>query len=144
MCPTGNGLLCLKLITVSSGSLPYSMPYQQSHSLDHLAVFAVRVCRLCLNLFPDKVWVPPLDLSSASAEPSYNRSCQVTQGHCFFWGRFCLVVLVSGCILPKTDNSGPCPTPTRTPTCSHPVGSGHLCAPYHLWSPDPQLFLGIV
>lgn len=120
--------------------LLYSMPHQQSHSLGHLAVFAVRVCRLCFNLFPMRrcgclPWICLLHQQSLS------RSCQVRKGHCCFWERFCLLVLVSGCVLPKTDDSGPCSTPPPPVPIQWKIATS---APYHLWSPDALLCLGIV
>ena len=48
------------------------------------------------------------------------------------------MVLVPGCLLPKADDSGPRPTSTY----SYLVGSGRLCVPHRLRSPDVRVVSG--
>lgn len=61
-------------------------------------------------------------------------------GVLLFLGKGLFGVLVFAVSFPRLMTPDP---DTPHPTYSHPVGSGHLCVPYHFWNPDAQLYLGI-
>ena len=89
-----------------------------SHS-DHPATFAARVCGLCLSCFLTRsiAAAPAFVLCVSRASLGHAESLRsvvafefLSPGHFhpFMAGeRFCLVMLGSGCLLPKADDCGP-------------------------------------
>lgn len=127
----------------SSDIPPHSMPYQRSHSLAYLVVFAVRVHSFCLDLFPDQeVQLLP---QVCSGEPGPTRPHQ---------GTVLLSSLFLVTSLPAwTEEGSVCdaciwfhPFPKlMTLAQPHLFPSSRkwpFCVPHHLWDSDAHMVSG--